>query len=74
MMTRPRLSFTTSPQVRESIDALVWSGLWGRTRAEVCERLVCHALLEVAPPELLREIAHDVELDGDEKGNGHARV
>ena len=46
-MSRPRLSFTTSPQVSEAIEALLWQGLHGRTRAEVVERLVCRALDEL---------------------------
>lgn len=62
-MKRPRLSCTTSPQVAEALDALLWTGLWGRTRAEVVERLLCHAIQSVAPPELLKEIAHEVAMD-----------
>jgi len=44
--TRVRLSCTTSPQVGEAVEALLWSGLYGRTRAEVVERLLCDAVAE----------------------------
>ena len=59
MVKSVRLSCTSTPQVREAIDSLLWSGLWGRTRAEVVERLVCHALLEVTAPADLQAITND---------------
>lgn len=64
-MKRPRLSFTTSPQVSEAIDALLWTGLWGATRSAVVERLVCHAILDVTPPEILKDIAYEMEMESD---------
>ncbi|MDA8119193.1 MAG: hypothetical protein M0Z85_03895 [Gammaproteobacteria bacterium] len=63
-MTRKRFSFSTSDPVAELIEALLWSGLWGRTRAEVIDRLVCEALIQHAPIELLNEHAYGLtELD-----------
>lgn len=59
-MKRVRLYCTTSPEVGEAVEALLWSGLWGRNRAEVVERLVCRAILEVVEPADLRAIAQDV--------------
>ena len=59
-MTRKRFSFSTSEPVAELIEALLWSGLWGRTRAEVIDRLVCEALIQHAPIDLLNEHAYGI--------------
>jgi hypothetical protein len=41
---RVRLYCTTSPQVAEAVQALLWAGLHGSTRSEVVERLICRAV------------------------------
>lgn len=43
-MNRVRLSCTTSAPIGEAIEQLLWSGLYGRTRAAVVERLICEAI------------------------------
>ena len=65
-MTRKRFTFSTSESVAELIEALLWSGLWGRSRAEVIDRLICEALIQHAPIELLNEHAYGLtEADDD---------
>lgn len=44
MAKRIRLSCTTSPQISEAIEQLLWSGLYGSSRAQVVERLICDAV------------------------------
>jgi hypothetical protein len=51
---RVRLSCTTSAQVSEAIEALLWQGIHGRTRAEVVERLICQALCQKVRQGLIR--------------------
>jgi len=45
-MTKPRVRFscTTSAPIGEAIEKLLWTGLYGRTRAAVVERLVSEAI------------------------------
>lgn len=47
MPSRARLSCTTSPQVREAVEALLWTGLYGANRAGVVERLIIGKALDV---------------------------
>jgi hypothetical protein len=45
MANRVRLSCTTSPQISEAIEQLLWSGLYGNSRAQVVERLIADAVV-----------------------------
>lgn len=63
MSKRVRLSCTTSPQVAECIEQLRWSGLWGLTRAEVIERLLCRAIPLVLDQSTLSAIADGVRAE-----------
>ena len=44
MTKRVRLYCSTSPQVSEAVERLLWQGLHGSTRSEVVERLICQAV------------------------------
>ena len=54
-----RLSCTTSTQVGEAVEHLLWSGLWGNSRAAVVERLLCHAIRDVVASHALEAIARE---------------
>jgi hypothetical protein len=45
-MKRKRMSFSASEEVVEAIESLLWTGLNGRNRADVIERLICEAIRE----------------------------
>jgi hypothetical protein len=47
-MKRPRIKFTTSVQVDQYLGQLKQTGLFGRTKAEIAERLVCDRLIELS--------------------------
>ena len=66
MSKRIRLSCATSAQVGECIEALLWSGLWGRTKAEVIERLLCKAIPLVLDQKTLSAIADGVRAESGE--------
>jgi len=48
-MSTPPVPITvpTTPQMRAALDRLVVSGLFGRTREEVAERLICDRLFDL---------------------------
>ena len=54
-----RLFCTTSPQVGEAVEHLLWSGLWGGSRSAVIERLLCHAIRDVVSGDALIAIARE---------------
>lgn len=51
---RVRLNCQTTAQVGEAIEQLLWTGLYGSSRAAVVERLVCEALQEKARAGLIK--------------------
>lgn len=44
MNKRVRLQCTTTPQIAEAVERLLWNGTHGKTRSEVVERLLCEAV------------------------------
>lgn len=63
-----RLSCTSTPQVSDAVDILLWSGMWGNSRSAVVERLLCHAILDVLDGEAIAAIADLVKNDTDKTG------
>lgn len=59
-MKSKRLSCTTTAPIAEAVEHLLFTGFWGRTRAEVVERLVSHALRDVLPAEFIDELACEI--------------
>jgi hypothetical protein len=60
-VARVRLSCTTTPQVGEAVEQLLWSGLYGNNRAEVISRLIGDGISRaiaagLVDPKTLREV------------------
>ena len=51
---RVRLSCTTSTQIGEAVEQLLWSGLYGNNRAAVVERLISDAVMAHVKDGLLK--------------------
>jgi hypothetical protein len=68
---RVRLSITTSLQVGEAIERLLWSGLYGNNRATVVERLLCERIEQLMHRETL---VHFVDVHEDAAKCGYSEV
>lgn len=52
--SRVKITVKLSAPVSQALDALLWSGLYGETREEVVERLVCERVMTLLRKGTLR--------------------